>query len=393
MVGSHVHIYGAAALAVLAVRIILVFLNRPPTRRARPLESYSVVVPVYNEKPETLARCLNSILAQLHRPLVVTVVDDGSAVPVDTTLAARAFERLGIHFEHVRHPTNLGKREAIAVGLRRSGWARVLVCVDSDTVLAETACARLVAPFADPTTMVATGLVTARNRASSLLTRLIDIRYTAAMEFERASQSALGAMVCACGSLAAYRADMVHRNLDDFLGQTFMGRRCTIGDDRRLTAYGLRAGKTYYVRSARAWTDVPETFPQWAVQQARWTRSWTRESMFAMRELPASSWGRVMVSAEVALTGAFTAALGWALLSGNATRSLLYLGILAGIAALRSMAYLARWDLPLSARLSGVLLAPLYSAMALAVLPVRAWAAATAARSDWGTRNPPSEMA
>ena len=76
-----------------------------------------------------------------------------------------------------------------------------------------------------------------------MLTRLIDLRYVSAFLAKRAAYSFFGAVLCCCGSLAFYRADIVRANLDDFLDQRFLGRVATYGDDRRLTNYALRGGR------------------------------------------------------------------------------------------------------------------------------------------------------
>lgn len=383
--GGGLTVYSLAALTVLVLRLVIVARNRPRIGRAAP---YSVIVPAYNEDPDTLLACLRSILGQSVSPGAVVVIDDGSARDLAAVAEeARAeFEAAGVRFIAERRETNQGKRHALVRGRLLAPEATVLVCVDSDTELDPGACAALVGAFADRRVKAATGKVLARNRSANLLTRLIDARYVGAFEFDRASQSALGgSMVCACGSLAAYRGSMVDHWAGDFLGQTFGGRECTFGDDRRLTAYALRSGRSVYVREAVAYTDVPERFVQFTRQQIRWARSWSRESLLALREISPRRWGWWMVLAETVTWAAFTAGLLVSLTHPD--WRLVHLAEIAAVALSRTGAYLHRRDLSLGQRLAGMAVTPLYSVINLWVLlPLRCYALCTMTNNGWGTR-------
>src|SRR5262249_45363353 len=142
-----------------------------------------------------------------------------------------------------RLPENVGKRDALATGFRADTDADIFLCVDSDTVLDRDAIAAGLRPFTDERTTGVAGFVSAQNWSRNVLTRLIDLRYVAAFLAERAAYSFFGAVLCCCGSLAFYRADVVRANLDDFVDQRFLGRVATYGDDRRLTNYALRSGR------------------------------------------------------------------------------------------------------------------------------------------------------
>ena len=113
------------------------------------------------------------------------------------------------------------------------------------------------------------GFVSAYNWSQNVLTRLTDLRYVSAFLAERAAYSFFGAVLCCCGSLAFYRADVVRANLDDFLDQRFLGRVATYGDDRRLTNYALQSGRVVLCSRARASTAVPERFGHYLRQQVR----------------------------------------------------------------------------------------------------------------------------
>lgn len=380
--------YGLLALLFLAGRLVLVASNR--VAEGDPLP-YAVVVPAYNETPASLHRCLWSIAWQRHRPVSVVLVDDcsdewPSAVELE---AAQLFAVRGVEFRVVHLPYNMGKREAIAVGRAEVTVPfEVLVCVDSDTDAAPDACARLTAAFNDPKVEAATGLVVAANRSKNLLTRLIDVRYVGAFEFDRASQSALwGSMVCVCGSLGGYRLATFDRWSLDFTTQTFAGERCTFGDDRRLTSYALRSGRAVYVRDAVARTDVPETLSHFTRQQVRWSRSWGRESLLALAEQPWLRPGRWVIALETVTWVAFTASLLNSMIRHLDGVSWSHIAVIAAAAVARSGAYAHRSDLGWGQRLLGMILAPAYSVLNVWVLlPLRLYALATMRRSGWGTR-------
>lgn len=165
---------------------------------------------------------LASIDAQTHRPTYVRIIDDGSSDRAAFEAARRwAASRDGA--EALWQP-NRGKREAMGQAFRElRGKVDVFVCADSDTVLEPSAIAEGLAPFSDPRTAAVTGTVVALNQDKGLLPRLLDLRYVNAFLYERAAYSRLGSVLCMCGSLAFWRADIIEQRLGEFLGQRFLG--------------------------------------------------------------------------------------------------------------------------------------------------------------------------
>jgi hyaluronan synthase len=391
---------GAAMLGVLALKHSLARHYRR-RHRATPLapadEKVCVVVPMHNEDPKLVVAAVRSVLAQTRLPERVHVVDDGST---DGGRAATAVEEvlrreapLCLEWDVTRLPVNVGKRAALAVGFRADPLATVYVCIDSDTVLQPDALAEGLTPMNDPGVSAVTGLVMALNWRTNLLTRLIDLRYISAFLAERAAYSFFGAVLCCCGSLSLYRADVIRANLDDFLGQTFLGRQATFGDDRRLTNYALRAGRVVLWERARASTAVPERVGHWLRQQVRWNKSFIRESIWVLGTFPIRSGAFALTLVEVA---------SWLLMSTlltltvvavpfvDAARTLLPFAIIVCVVAYaRNVAYLedARGSSTRLERLAVFALAPLYGFIHLAVLvPLRFVSLVTIRRTDWGTR-------
>src|SRR5690606_17346287 len=164
-----------------------------------------------------------------------------------------------------------------------AGQVDVFVCVDSDTILEPTAIEEGLAPFSDPRTTASTGVVVVANHEKNLLTRLVDVRYINAFVGERAAYSRFGSVLCVCGSLAFYRADVVLRHLDDFLNQRFLGDIATVGDDRHLTNWCLSEGRVVLAENSIAHTAAPQRWGHYLRQQTRWGRSFFRESLWVLR--------------------------------------------------------------------------------------------------------------
>jgi len=388
-------IAGAVMVVILATKMVLAMAYRPHTTPPPPGFRVTIAIAAYNEDPATLVGCLRSVLRQTQLPARVHVVDDGSASD-EATAAARGmageFAAAGVDFEVSVQPTNMGKREALARVFLAGPDVDAYLCVDSDTILDPNALREASRPMADPRVHVVTGLVLAANRSTNLLTRLINLRYGNAFAYERAAYSRLaGSVLCACGSLALYRARVVHDNLDDFVGQVFLGRIATFGDDRRMTNYGLIDGRAVYQETARADTAVPERLGHFLRQQVRWNKSFFRESLWVLRSLPVSkpAWWITLLEVVtwVVYTG-FVAAAAARGITGNAdTVGYLVYIVLFGYA--RSVRYLDVPDQSTTVwqRVGAFLLAPLYGAIHIVALtPIRFYSLATLRQGAWGTR-------
>lgn len=89
-----------------------------------------------------------------------------------------------------------------------------------------------------------------------------------------------GFVFCTPGALSAYRREAIMPILDEWRQQTFLGVRCTIGEDRAFTNLVLRQGyDTVYQRTAVVHTTVPENYRGLSRMFLRWDRSNFRESL------------------------------------------------------------------------------------------------------------------
>jgi hyaluronan synthase len=395
-----VSILGTALFVVLAAKLFIARRVRNEPVVAFPALTRSircsVVMPMHNEDPDFAVAAALSIVEQSRSPNLVHVIDDGST---DGGAAADAVEDALRRHAHdtpwivTRLADNVGKRGALAVGFGADEDADVFLCVDSDTVLAHDAIAAGLRPFCDDRTTGVTGYVTAHNWSRNVLTRLIDLRYVSAFLAERAAYSFFGAVLCCCGSLAFYRADVVRANLDDFLDQQFLGRRATYGDDRRLTNYALRSGRVVLCPSARASTAVPERLGHYLRQQVRWNKSFIRESVWVLGTFPFSATAFWLTVCEVFTWFLVTALFVFTLVIWPFSKAghvwLPVVAFIALAAYARNAVYLQdnRRRLRPRDRLVIFALAPIYGVLHLLVLsPLRFWSLATLRRTRWGTR-------
>jgi hyaluronan synthase len=363
----HLTLYAVVLATWLGLRLFFSRRNPPPPM-AWWFGTRAGVIPTYNEDPAVLAACVASLRHQVDE---LWVVDDGSAVPAQVFPNTR----------HVRFDVNMGKRSALAHVIKRT-TAEVIVTVDSDTVVEERAVRTLVSAFSDRRVHAATGLVRATNSQHNLLTRLIDLRYAAAFLGERAAYSAFGSVLCCCGSLAAYRVATVLPYMHDLTHQRLLGRRVAGGDDRRMTNYALLSGRAVLVEGAKATTLVPERLSHFLRQQTRWSRSFLRETLWALAHLRGRA--RALAAIELGVQVALTAGVVVGVLRLAGGLPLWTYLLWTGIAALARMSPAMR----VSGKRPPLLLAPLYGLLHIILLmPLRVWAFATVRDGSWLTRD------
>jgi hyaluronan synthase len=299
------HLVGPAAawavlgLLMLMLRTALWFRYRtPPLADFDAAPAMTVVIPAYNEG-EMVARSIASVAQARYRRdrLEIFVVDDGSSD--DTWLhiqhAAAQFPGLvtPLRFEH-----NRGKRAALEAGFRR-GRGEIMVTIDSDSVIEPDTLLAMAGAFADPKVGAVAGKVSVFNRDDGPIPRMLKVRFALSFDFLRAVQSTYGTVYCCPGALAGYRTPVVRRVLDAWIGQRFLGRACTYGEDRALTNDILAQGyDCVYQRAAIVHTLVPTTYRRLCKMYLRWDRSYVREEL---RFLGSVMWKRPPVARAMAL--------------------------------------------------------------------------------------------
>ena len=119
------------------------------------------------------------------------------------------------------------------------------------------------------------------NKYDSWISFLSSVRYWMAFNIERACQSYFGCVQCISGPLGMYRNSLLQRFLEPWYHQTFLGSKCSFGDDRHLTNRVLSFGyKTKYTARSQCQTETPTQYLRWLNQQTRWSKSYFREWLY-----------------------------------------------------------------------------------------------------------------
>jgi hyaluronan synthase len=238
----------------------------------------TVVIPCKNEE-EVIVQTITAIIESDYPAdkLRAVVVDDGST---DRTYQiAKQYE--GDRVKVVRHEHNKGKRQAFASGFRSSD-SEIVLCIDSDTIVAKDAIRLLVQPFIDGNVVAVCGHGEAANKDKNLLTKLQHYWYQKMFTLTKGMESSINTVTCCSGLLAAYRRDILNVVIDEWLNEKFMGVYIHFGDDRQLTNLSSRGAngistkdaKVMYQSNAIGYTMVPDNFKQFFKQQLRWKRAW-----------------------------------------------------------------------------------------------------------------------
>ncbi len=270
--------YSVAFLVFQGVRTALWWRYKPYALPPGPLPMVTVVIPAYNEGAMVEKALYSVAAADYPRDrLEIICIDDGSK---DDTWSyiQRAQKRYPELIQAIRFPENRGKREGLHAAFTRA-QGDYFVTVDSDSVIEPGTLKEILAPLlADPRVGAVAGNVKVYNRPANVLTRMLWVRFVLSFDFLRASQSVYGFVFCTPGALSAYRRAAIMPVLEAWRRQTFLGVKCTIGEDRAFTNLVLQQGyRTVYQRSAVVYTTVPEHYRGMCKMFLRWDRSNFRE--------------------------------------------------------------------------------------------------------------------
>ena len=293
------------------------------TRKYRPLPDMgfrpdvTVVIPVKNEETH-IAQVVEAVLNSDYpkNKLHVTVVDDGSTDKTWTMLQPFTYNP---RVDLIKHERNFGKRVALATGFLKSK-SDIFVCIDSDSFVAHDAIKLLVQPFIDNRVVAVCGNGEVANM-DTVLAKLQHYWYVEMFRLAKGMESLFGCVSCCSGILAAYRQSSVHAVLDEWLGEKFLGRTITYGDDRQLTnlvargipskfsrmerfhlrspgddrtlttyALATKDAKVVYQSNAVVRTVVPVTWKQFLRQQLRWKRAWVHGSLWSAKYMWKKKW-------------------------------------------------------------------------------------------------------
>lgn len=218
----------------------------------------SIVVPAYNEEVNAVSS-LRNLLTCDYPNFEIIFVNDGSK---DNTyeVVKEAFK------DHskvkVFTKPNGGKASALNYGIAQS-QADFVVCIDADTKLKPDAVRLLLRAFVDEKVGAVAGTVKVGNEVN-ILTRWQSIEYTTSQNFDRKAFAYVNAITVVPGAIGAFRKQAI---------ETAGGFTTdTLAEDCDITVRILRTGYVVANESkALAFTEAPETIPQFFKQRFRWT--------------------------------------------------------------------------------------------------------------------------
>ncbi|MBI4330654.1 MAG: glycosyltransferase [Chloroflexi bacterium] len=237
----------------------------------------SVVTPVFREDPGVFLQALESWKAN-HPAEIIAVIDHTDK---DCIRVFEDFSR-GFAGATLIVTDKPGKRSALADGTRASS-GEIVALVDSDVIWSGNLLSEALPPFADPRV----GGVTTRQNvldpktlAQTIFDIQLDLRY-----FDDVMPSAVAGDVFTClsGRTALYRRKAALPVLDDVVNETFWGKQCIGGDDKRLTYLVEAAGwKARYQHTARVYTTGASDMTTFVKQRMRWSRNSWRADLRAL---------------------------------------------------------------------------------------------------------------
>jgi cellulose synthase/poly-beta-1,6-N-acetylglucosamine synthase-like glycosyltransferase len=275
-------IYGALALGRIGLQITTAHVERNKTYRWRGRYARAaIIVATFNEDEELFEKSIASLVLQSY-PCEVIIIDDGSD---NAGRLQKICKRWGAKYTLKE---NAGKREAMHLGFSLMHPAtKYVLTADSDTIWHKDAALEMVKVLrSNPKIGGVTGFVDTYNKDVNWLTKIQNLRYWQAFNAERASQSLFGNITCISGPMGGYKREVIEAIKDKFISQTFLGSKCTFGDDRHLTNLVLGLGYKVKYSKAVCWTDTPTQFKVWLKQQTRWSKSYWRELLWQTKAIP-----------------------------------------------------------------------------------------------------------
>jgi hyaluronan synthase len=281
---------------VTAATLFISWFDKPWTvteRQQRYLDTLNVIVaiPVYNEDPELLDRCIYSLVNSTRPPQCAHAVFDGPT--------AIDYSRVREHWERYAGPTkvmftwygvNQGKRWAQSKVFTSHPEADIFITVDSDTSLEPRAIEEGLKPLAFSNVASVAGIEEIYNKWANWLTLICAVRNTVSQLVAWSTQSVFGDVLINRGTFAIYRAWIIREIIPAYLNETFLGRPVNLGDDSTLTLFSRAHGKTVQQVTAFSLPMYPQTLSHHFRQWLRWARGGTVRNCWRVRYLSPLSW-------------------------------------------------------------------------------------------------------
>ena len=237
----------------------------------------TILVPIYNEKPDALVESLGSMIKY-------TSAEDEILALVD--IRDKTPRQPGGMLQHPRLKVLVappGKRQALIAGFNAAANSIVMV-TGSDTQFHKDTVNEIVKPFTDPKVGGVTGqVVTSNDKGIGAKCYEWGLVLRNKMIYPAMSRS--NTVHVLNGECYAVRRDLAVLLQTEFTNQKFLGRLCDSGDDGWMTSLLLKYDyHTVYQATALAYTDPPSSFGQFLRQQLRWNRNSTRRSLMVLTQ-------------------------------------------------------------------------------------------------------------
>ena len=301
--------YGIAVTTMLFITFIVSFtLYKDPSRLAQKKKKtgeinpfVSFIVAVHNEE-DIITQCVESLTSQTYTNREVIIIDDASTD--NTPAILKKLQK--IHTIKVIFLTdNVGKKKALGAGVA-AAKGTIFAFTDSDSTWAPDAITNIVPIFETfPEVGAVSGHTRALNGDKNILTKAQDSWYEGQYSIRKAYESVFGSVTCVSGPLAVFRKEAIYNYMPAWEKDQFLGQEFKFATDRTLTGivlgskyigsklrakytdptfaspdYKNQEWKIVYCKSAKAWTEVPDTFTRVIKQQVRWKKSFIRNIFF-----------------------------------------------------------------------------------------------------------------
>ncbi len=260
------------------------------------------LVAVHNEE-DVIESCIQSVLNQTYPYKEIIFIDDKST---DRTLEKMMpYAEKGL-IKVIALEKNVMKKRALGAGMLQAK-GDIYAFSDSDSVWAPDALEKCVEIFnLDENIGAVSGHCRALNGDLNIWTKVQDSWYEGQFSIRKAFESIFGAVTCVSGPLAVFRKEAIYNYIPAWENDQFLGQEFKFATDRTLTGFVLgskqiekklkekykdspfvtsvnypaRTWKIVYCKSAKAWTNVPDSFKRIMKQQIRWKKSFIRNMCF-----------------------------------------------------------------------------------------------------------------
>lgn len=254
--------------------------NLFPKKYSRYENPYSVILPVKNEDPILLNKCIEMLVKQKGTKQIL-IGDDNSSPPLSEVIRPDLLSQIDLIINK-----GSGKKE-MQLQLFNLAKYEIAIQMDSDILLeGEDALQKLTSYFSKENKI---GIINGKIKLIanlSMTEKLQEFQYLCANEIGRSGMGRFGINPCATGELLAFRLDVFKNHLEEYANTKHIDQLMRFGEDRFMTNIFLREGyKSIVAEDVVCYTYPKKEFKTLLKQQRRWKLSGVRESVRCMRQV------------------------------------------------------------------------------------------------------------